>query len=99
MMRVRGRVIAFIKAEAAKASIKKPMILVMDCGCMMNRESVEVDLREYQDEPSHELYFEMEGVRFLVNPKIRHIADQGSLEVVSYGGGRFRKLEFVSIKK
>lgn len=94
MMRVRRGVIAFIKAESAKASIERPMVLVTDCGCIMNQESVEVDLREYGEEPGYEPYFERQGVRFLVNPKIRHLADTGSLGVVAYGGGRFRRLEF-----
>lgn len=99
MMRVGKGVIAFIIAEAARASIKKPMVLVMDCGCMLNQESVEIDLKEDRDEPGFERYLEREGVRFLVSPKIRHIVDQGSLEVVVYGGGRFRKLEFLPIIK
>jgi hypothetical protein len=98
-MRVGRGVIAFIKAEANRVSIKKPMVLIMDCGCMMNQESIEVDLRDDRDEPGHEFYFEKEGVRFLVSPKIRHLADRGSLGVVVYGGGRFRRLEFSPNRK
>lgn len=93
-MRVGKGVIAFIKAESIKSSLKKPVIIVTDCGCMMNPESVEIDLREDRDEPGFEPYFELLGVRFLINPKIKHLADHGSLRVVTYGGGRFKKLEF-----
>lgn len=95
MMKVSGGVVELIKAEAAKASIKKPMVLIMDCGCMMNRESVEVDIREAGDEPGFEPYFIKNGVRFLVSPKIKHIADEGSLVVTVYGGGKFQRLDFV----
>lgn len=93
-MRVGKGVMAFIKAESAKASIKRPMVVITDCGCIMNRESVVVDLREYRDEPGLEPYFERQGVRFMVSPKIRGIADGGGLGVVVYGGGRFKRLEF-----
>jgi hypothetical protein len=98
-MRVGRGVIAFITAEAAKASIKKPMVIIMDCGCMMNQEAVEVDLREDRDEPGHEFYFERGGIKFLVSPKIRHLADRGRLGIVVYGGGRFKRLEFSPNKK
>jgi hypothetical protein len=94
LMKVGRGVMALVKAEAAKASIEKPMVLVMDCGCMMNKESVEVDIRDERDEPGFEPYFVRNGVRFLVKPKIRHLADEGSLGVVVYGGGRFRRVEF-----
>jgi len=93
-MKVGKGVVTLVKAEAAKASIKKPMVLVMDCGCMMNRESVEVDIREDRDEAGFEPYFVRNGVRFLVSRKIRHLADEGSLRVTIYGGGRFRRVEF-----
>lgn len=94
MLKVGKDVMAFIKAEATRASIKKPMVLLMDCGCMLNQESVDVDLREDRDEPGFEPYFERQGVRFLVSRKIRHLADGGRLEVEAYGGGRFKKLVF-----
>jgi hypothetical protein len=97
-MKLGRGVITLIKAEAVKASFKKPMVLVMDCGCMMNQESVEVDIREDRDEAGFEPYFVKNGVRFLVRPKIRHLADEGRLGVMIYGGGRFRRLEFSTRK-
>lgn len=98
-MRVGRGVVALVKAEAERASIKRPMVLIMDCGCMMNQESVEVDIREDGDEPGFEPYLVKNGVRFLVSPKVRHLADRGSLGVTVYGGGRFRRLEFTPGKE
>jgi len=98
MMKLGRGVMALVKAEAAKASIERPVVLVMDCGCMLDQESVLVNIREDRGEPGYEPYFERDGVRFLVSPKIRHLADEGSLGVVAYGGGRFRRLEFTPKK-
>ncbi len=93
-MKVGRGVFDFIRSESSKMALAKPMVVITDCGCMLNGESVEVDLKEYKDEQGLEPYFEMRGVRFMINPKIKQIADGGSLRVVSYGAGKFRRLEF-----
>lgn len=98
MMKVGRGVMSLVKEEAAKASMKKPVVLVMDCGCMMNQESVLIDIREEGEGEGFDEYFMRDGVRFLVSRKIRHLADEGRLEVAVYGGGRFRRLEFVPNK-
>jgi hypothetical protein len=94
LMKLGRGVVALVKAEAEKESIERSMVLIMDCGCMMNQESVEVDIREEDDLEGFESYFTKGGVRFVVSPKVRHLADMGRLVVATYGGGRFRRVEF-----
>jgi hypothetical protein len=87
-------VIDFIKDEAKKAGIAKPVLLIMDCGCIMNQETVELDIKAKGSEKGYEFYMEKDGVEFYVNPKVRHLAENGRVSVVSYGAGRFRRLDF-----
>jgi hypothetical protein len=87
-------VIDFIKEEAKKAGIAKPVLLIMDCGCIMNQETVELDIKEKGSEEGYEFYMKKEGVEFYVNPKVRHLADKGRISVVPYGANRFRRLDF-----
>jgi hypothetical protein len=87
-------VIDFIREEAKKAGIVKPVLLLMDCGCIMNQETVELDIKEKGAEEGYEFYMEKDGVDFYVNPKVRHLVENGKISVVPYGAGRFRRLDF-----
>jgi len=87
-------VIDFIRETAKKAGIAKPVLLIMDCGCIMNQETVELDIKEKGSEEGYEFYMEKEGVEFYVNPKVRNLAENGKISVVPYGAGRFRRLDF-----
>lgn len=87
-------VIDFIWEEAKKTGIAKPVLLIMDCGCIMNQETVELDIKEKGAEEGYEFYMEKDGVEFYVNPKVRPLAENGKISVVPYGAGRFRRLDF-----
>jgi hypothetical protein len=87
-------VVEFVREEARKSGIKRPVVLIMDCGCMMNKETVELDIKGEGTEKGYDFYLEAEGIRFFVNPKVRHLADRGRIGVMTYGAGRFKRLEF-----
>jgi hypothetical protein len=84
----------FVREEARKSGIKNPIVLIMDCGCMMDKETVELDIKEKGTEKGYDFYLEVDGIKFFVNPKVKHIADIGRIGVMNYGEGRFRRLEF-----
>ncbi|MBM5804974.1 MAG: hypothetical protein FJZ49_02745 [Candidatus Verstraetearchaeota archaeon] len=46
MLKVEDGVAEFVREEAERSGIKNPVVLIMDCGCMMNEETVELDVRE-----------------------------------------------------
>lgn len=94
MIALENGVIDFIREEAKKAGIVKPVLLLMDCGCIMNQETVELDIKEKGAEEGYEFYMEKDGVDFYVNPKVRHLVENGKISVVPYGAGRFRRLDF-----
>jgi len=81
--------------EESKRGIRKAAVLIMDCGCMMNQETVVLDIQEETDVPEgYDFYTENNGVKFYVSPKVRKLADRGRIGVVTYGTGRYRRLEF-----
>jgi len=94
MLKVEDGVAKFVKEEAKRSGIEHPVVLIMDCGCMMNEETVELDIKEEGSEKGYEFYMEVKGIKFLVSPKVRHLADKGGIGVMTYGAGRFKRLEY-----
>lgn len=84
----------FVKAEAKSNGIIHPVVFLMDCGCIMNSESVEIDIREGGTEKGFDASVNQDGVRFFVHPRVMHLAEGGSIEVVTYATGRYKKLVF-----
>ncbi|MCQ5377617.1 MAG: hypothetical protein NO516_06155 [Candidatus Methanomethylicia archaeon] len=95
MIGIEREVLEFIKSEAHRQGIKRPIVLLMDCGCMLNTDSVEVDIKEEGGEGNLVQYLVKDGITFYVSPKIRRIADKGRLSVTTYGNGKFRRLDFI----
>ncbi|MEM4720746.1 MAG: hypothetical protein QXT73_01615 [Candidatus Methanomethylicaceae archaeon] len=94
MIEIEPGVLEFVRGEADKLGIKKPVVLIMDCGCMMNEGSVELDIKEEGPHEGYELYTEIEGIKFYIKPKVRKSAEGGRIGVKTYGAGRFKRLEF-----
>jgi hypothetical protein len=99
MIALERGVLEFVKEEAKRSGIKKPIVLIMDCGCMMNEETVELDIKEEGAEKGYNFYMEVEGIKFLVNPKVKRLADRGRIGIMTYGEGRFKRLEYYPSKK
>jgi hypothetical protein len=97
MIKVDRKVPKFVRDEAKKMGLAKPVVLIMDCGCMLNQETVEVDIRS-EPEEGYEPYTEVDGIGFFVSPKVRSLADSGRLVVTEYAAGKFKKLEFCPAK-
>lgn len=95
VIRIEKDVLEFIKSEAVKQGIRRPIVLLMDCGCMLNTDSVEVDIKEEGGQGNLIRYLEKDGIAFYVSPKIREIADKGGLRVTTYANGKFRRLDFI----
>ena len=94
MIKIGREVLKFVREEAKKTGIAKPVVLLMDCGCMLNQETVEVDIKSGPEE-GYAPYTKVDEIPFFVSPKIRHLADKGRLAVSAYGAGKFKKLEFI----
>jgi len=87
-------VIEFVKEEAKRLGIKRPAVLILDCGCMMNDQAVELDIKEDRPYEEYEFYTEVSGVKFYVKSKIRRAVEGGKIGLKTYGAGRFKRLEF-----
>lgn len=95
MISIGKGVVEFVKAEAKVIGISRPVVLLIDCGCIMNSESVEIDIRESGSEKGFDTCVNLEGVRFFVHPKVMRVVEGGSIEVETYATGKFKKLVFV----
>lgn len=93
MIRIDKNVPEFVREDAKSHGIKSPVVLIMDCGCMMNQEAVVLDIRSGPEE-GYEPYTEADGIKFLVSPKVKALADRGRIGVFTYGAGRFKRLDF-----
>ncbi|MCX8182344.1 MAG: hypothetical protein N3D12_04440 [Candidatus Methanomethyliaceae archaeon] len=94
MIEIDAGVIEFVKNEAKRLGINRPAVLILDCGCMMNEEAVELDIKEDQHYEGYELYNEVEGIKFYIKSKIRRAAEGGKIGLKTYGAGKFKRLEF-----
>jgi len=61
---------------------------------MMNQESIELDIKEENLKEGYEFYTEKDSIKFYIKPKIRHLAERGRISVVTYGAGKYKKLEY-----
>lgn len=97
MIEIEPGVIEFVKDEAKRLGINKPAVLILDCGCIMNQESVELDIKEDRQYEGFEQYTEVDGIKFYIKSKIKSAAEGGKIKLKTYGAGRFRRLEFYPV--
>jgi hypothetical protein len=94
MIELEEGVIDYVQEEAKSQGLKHPVVLIMDCGCILSQETVELDIQEIEKAKGYEFYMEAEGVNFFISPKVRHLADSGKIVIESYGAGRFKRLAY-----
>jgi hypothetical protein len=88
----------FVREDAKRQGIENPVVLIMDCGCMMNQEGVVLDIKSHSED-GYEPYREVDGIKFFISPKVKASADGGRIGIFTYGAGRFKRLEFFPAEK
>ena len=94
MIELEEGVIDYIQEEAKSQGLKHPVVLIMDCGCILVQGAVELDIQEIEKAKGYEFYIEAKWVNFFINPKVRQAADSGMIGIESYGAGRFKRLAY-----
>jgi hypothetical protein len=94
MIKVEKDVADFVHGEAKSQGIKRPVVLIMDCGCILNQETIELDIKDENDTTGYDFYTLVDGLKFYINPKLKHLADTGKIFVFSYGEGKFKRLDY-----
>ena len=97
MIKVESGVADFVRGEAKSQGILYPVVLIMDCGRIMNQETIELDIKDENDAKGYDFYTEVDGLRFYINPKVRLLADKGKIFVTPYGADRFKRLDYSPI--
>ena len=94
MIELDDGVIDYVREDAKNQGLRRPVVRIMGCGCVMNQDAVELDVQEEEKAEGCEFYMEVEGVRFFVSPKVRHLANRGKIGIMTYGAGRFKRLVY-----